>query len=264
MSQFLPDGYESLKTDKAYWKMSQMKAGDNRLRIVMQPIAGWLDWKDAKPYRFKPENKPARPFDANKPLKAFWSCYVWDYARESLFILEITQASILKSLTKIANDEDWGDFLQYDIKIGKEGSGKETRYVLTPLPHKPLSEKIKEALKKAPVRLDALYEGGDPWTDLIPSEEAWIKAVPKVDEVIKSSNNAPLGTGIDDLKNLLEAEDLQTEFLEAYINELAEKKNQLPIQIVGAALMPQLFSKFKAAYSRDLAKRAEQLQTVSA
>jgi hypothetical protein len=120
MSKFLPAGYEALKTEKAYLKMKDLKETGSRLRIVMQPIAGWLDWKDSKPFRFRPDEKPSKPFIAEKPIKPFWDLYVWDYDREKLFVLEITQMSILKSLTKIATDEDWGDFLQYDIKISRE------------------------------------------------------------------------------------------------------------------------------------------------
>lgn len=164
---FLPDGFEKLKTQKSYWKMTEMKEGDNKFRIVQKPIAGWIDWKDKKPLRFKPDQKPLKAAETDKPIKPFWTCYVWDYAREALFVLEITQNSILKALTNYAADEDWGDFTKYDFKLKKEGSGKETKYSLTPLPHKELTSKIKESMKIFPVRLEALYEGGDPWTDLV-------------------------------------------------------------------------------------------------
>jgi hypothetical protein len=164
--EFLPSEFESLKIEKPYWKMSQMKEGENRFRIVMRPIAGWMDWKDNKPMRFRPSNKPSAPVDASKPIKPFWALHVWDYAREALFILEITQNSIIKTLTALGHDEDWGDFLKYDLKVKKEGAGKDTRYTITPLPHKPLSERVLKAIAACPVRLEALYEGGDPWTDL--------------------------------------------------------------------------------------------------
>ena len=164
--EFLPPEFESLKIEKPYWKMSQMKEGENRFRIVMRPIAGWIDWRDGKPLRFRPSNKPSVAVDASKPIKPFWSLYVWDYAREALFILEITQNSIIKTLTALGHDEDWGDFLKYDLKLKKEGTGKETKYIITPMPHKPLSERVLKAISSCPVRLEALYEGGDPWTDL--------------------------------------------------------------------------------------------------
>lgn len=253
MKQFLPNGYESLKIEKSYWKVSQMKATGSRLRIVMKPIAGWLDWKDAKPYRFKPDQKPSSPFDASKPIKPFWSCYVWDYDREALFVLEFTQMSIIKSLTKIATDEDWGDFLEYDIKIAKEGNGKETRYIVTPLPHKPLSEKIVEALKRSPVRLEALYEGKDPWTDLKPSEVDISTGEVINHSSILSKEDSPQTIGA--LVKLLGDEGISTDYLESYLEDLSDKKKQTVDHIIESALLPQLFPKFKAAYAKDIARR---------
>jgi hypothetical protein len=169
---FLPEGHEHMKTEKKYWKLSQMKEGENRLRVVQRPIAGWIDWHENKPVRYRPDQRPRQPFDPEKPIKAFWNLYVWDYERKDLFILEVNQGSVIKGLTAIATDEDWGDMTQFDIKIKKEGSGKETRYSIQPIPHKPMSDEIKAALKASPVRLEALYEGGDPWRDLEPVHEA--------------------------------------------------------------------------------------------
>jgi hypothetical protein len=162
---YLPEGFEELTSNKAYWKMKDMKDGENRLRIVQRPIGGWLEWKDKKPYRYRPNQKPEKPLDPSQPIRAFWTCYVWDYAREALFILEITQNSIMKSLMQYAKDEEWGDFTKYDIKIIKEGAGKETKYHVSPVPHKPMSEKILKALNESPVNLEALFSGGDPWSD---------------------------------------------------------------------------------------------------
>lgn len=161
--KYLPEGYENLKTESNYLKMSQMQEGENRLRIVQRPIAGWIDWKDNKPYRYRPDKKPSSSFDLEKPIRPFWACHVWDYEREGLFVLEITQSSILKALTQYGQDEEWGDFTDYDIKIIKEGNGKETRYHVLPTPPQPLAESIQEIIRNSPVNLEALYSGGDPW-----------------------------------------------------------------------------------------------------
>jgi hypothetical protein len=246
MNTFLPKGYESLKTEKSYWKMSQMKEGDNRLRIVIQPIAGWIDWQDKKPVRYQPEKKPAKSFNSEKPAKAFWSCYVWDYAREALFILEITQMSILKALTLLGKDENWGDFTKYDVKINKEGSGKDTRYSLTPLPHKSFGPKIEEALKRSPVRLEALYDGGDPWTDLIELIMDEGTGEVKASESI----NSPLET----LREHLVIDDIDPSYLNAYIEDLKVKKDLPAEKVIESALMPQLLEKFKSTYAKFLVK----------
>lgn len=160
---FLPLGFEELETKKAYTRLSQFRDGENRIRIVMRPIAGWLDWNGNKPVRTRPNEKPKASVNPDKPLKAFWTMYIWDYQLEKLFVLEITQGGVLKALTTLAKDQDWGDLTGYDLKIKKEGSGKDTRYTVTPLPHKDLAPNVLESLKASPVYLEALYEGKDPW-----------------------------------------------------------------------------------------------------
>lgn len=168
---FMPEGFEMLKTEKKYWKLSQFKEGDTKFRIVCRPIAGWVDWKENKPLRYRPSEKPQFSVDPEKPMKAFWALYVWDYERKDLFILEVTQGSVIKSLQAYATDSDWGDFTGYDFKVKKEGSGKDTRYNLTALPHKEMAPETVQMLSRSPIRLEALYEGKDPWTDLIAGAE---------------------------------------------------------------------------------------------
>lgn len=160
---FLPSGYEKLKTDKKYWKPSQFKDGETKFRIMQTPICGWIDWLENKPYRYKSDQKPKTSFDPTKPIRAFWACYVWDYEREDLYILDIQQGGIIKCLVGLATDQEWGDFRNYDIKVKKEGSGKDTKYSVNPIPPKPVNKNAQEAISKAPVRLEALYEGLDPW-----------------------------------------------------------------------------------------------------
>jgi hypothetical protein len=236
---FLPEGYENLKSTKNYWKLSQMKEGDNRLRIVGRPIAGWIEWKDNKPLRYKPSDKPKKPVDPLKPLRPFWDCYVWDYDREDLFILEITQSGILKALSNIAEDEDWGDFTQYDIKIKKEGNGMETRYSLTPLPHKPISEQIVDALASSPVRLEALYESGDPW-DLSES-----KSEPKK-EVVTEANLSPRET----LEAFLIDEGLDPVYMEQYFDHYSTK-NKMDVEfLIQSSLDPKNRKLFVTSYKK--------------
>jgi hypothetical protein len=234
---YLPDGDEELKVDRLYWKMSQMKEGDNKFRIVMRPIAGWIDWKDNKPLRFLPADKPAKSQDPEKPMKPFWACYVWDYTREGLYILEITQNSILKTLRSLTKDDDWGDFTQYDLKLKKEGANKETKYTLTPLPHKPLSDKIKEALKKYPVRLEELYEGGDPWNPDLNRETGEILL-----EVGKVQN--PLEV----LKEKLEMEKIATDKLEGFLENRAQQGEKPIATVISSALNERVYPRFKQMY----------------
>lgn len=165
----LPLGFDKLKTEKPYINLGKLAEGEHRFRIVARPIAGWIDWQDRKPLRFRPDDKPKAPIDPTKPVKPFWAVHVWDYAKEGLYVMEITQNSIRRSLEMLAMNEDWGDLTSFDFKIKKEGAGIDTNYSVIPIPPKPLAQVIKDSLTTAPVRLEALYEGLDPWTDLEPT-----------------------------------------------------------------------------------------------
>ena len=186
MNAFLPEGFEELRSPQSYWKMKELYSGDNRLRILLRPVCGWIDWEEIegknRPHRFKAEQKPDTSFNVKKPIKPFWTFYVWDYRREGLFILEIIQISILKTLTNLGHSKDWGDFREYDIQIHKSGSGQETKYQVLPCPKKPIEEKIIKALKESPVNLQILFKGGDPWNDF---QEGGAAAQPEFAEEIK-------------------------------------------------------------------------------
>jgi hypothetical protein len=169
-NKFLPDGFEKLRTEKPYINLGKLAEGEHRFRIVGRPIAGWLDWRDKKPYRFRPDKKPATSFDPKVPVKAFWAVHVWDYAKDGLFVMEITQNSIRRSLEMLAMNEDWGDLTTFDFKLKKEGSGIDTNYSVIPIPPKPLDAKIKKAVETTKIRLEALYDGLDPWGDIEPKQ----------------------------------------------------------------------------------------------
>ena len=258
MSTFLPAGYEHLKTERKYWKMSEMKEGDNKLRIVMAPVAGWIDWVDNKPVRYRPENKPSSPFNIEKPIKGFWACYVWDYSREDLFILEISQASVIKAIVALANDSDWGDFTGYDLKINKTGSLMKTRYTVTALPHKPLPKNASDALKSTPVRLEALYEGGDPWNDLEGSDDFLeVSYNQKATSVFVKVEDADIfGNPVDELKERLTMENISTHSLTSYLDGLSKVTKRSTIELAENALQPERFTKFKDAYSNHIQERS--------
>lgn len=245
----LPSGFESLRTEKSYWKMSELKEGENRIRIVQRPIAGWVDWQDKKPYRYQPHEKPSKPFNADMPIKPFWCCYVWDYAREALFILEITQNSVIKALTALGVDPDWGDFIGYDIKLSKQGTGKDTKYLVTSAPHKPMPDNIAKALADKPANLDALYFGGDPWSDL--STMAKVEALHTAEQKTGNVGYVQPKT----LEEHLKADGISTDKLADFLKRTAEKKGKTVEEVVASALHPSILPAFKASYIKDLEKQ---------
>jgi hypothetical protein len=171
----------------------KLQQGENRIRIVQAPIAGWIDWDNKTPLRFDPDNKPRSPINPSKPIKGFWALYVWDYAQGDLFILELTQATLITGLEQLGEDSDFGDFSNYDIKIFKEGSDKLTKYKIMGCPPRPMNPEIAQALKSKPARLEALYCGQDPWTDLIPSVSALTQGIASNEEFKPFPKKRPEG-----------------------------------------------------------------------
>lgn len=160
---FLPNSYEAPRTAGSYMKIQD---GENKIRILSAPVMGWEDWTtDKKPVRFTMDNKPSKSIDPKRPVKHFWAFIVWNYAEERIQIMQVTQATIRTTLATLCKDSDWGDPFFYDIKISKSGEGKDTEYTVTPLPHKPLSDHIKEAFLEKRCNLDALFEGADPFAE---------------------------------------------------------------------------------------------------
>lgn len=160
MDDFLPQGYEPPASGGNYMKFEK---GENRFRILSRPIIGWEDWEDKKPVRFRMDAKPEKPIDPKKPIKHFWAMAVWNYKTSRVQVLEITQSSIQKAVKALADDADWGNPLEYDIKVVRTGDGMDTEYQTNPVPHKPLTDEIKEQVAQVKVNLEALYDGGDPF-----------------------------------------------------------------------------------------------------
>lgn len=158
---FLPTGYQAPKAVGGYMKLQE---GENKIRILSQPIIGWEDWTlDKKPVRYRMENKPLKSIDPKKPVKHFWSFIVWNYNEEQIQILHLTQATVRNSIEALCNDNDWGQPFHYDLKIVKKGEGTDTEYMVNPLPHKDVSSAIKQAYQDKPCYLEALFDNQDPF-----------------------------------------------------------------------------------------------------
>jgi hypothetical protein len=158
---FLPENYEAPKTNSNYMKFEK---GENRFRILSRPIIGWEDWTDdKKPVRFLPNQKPDKPINANRPIKFFWAMVVFNWFKNDIQILQITQRSIQDSIEKLAKDSDWGNPFFYDIKVSRSGDGMETEYTVNPAPKKDLPIEVYALFKAKPIYLPALYQGADPF-----------------------------------------------------------------------------------------------------
>lgn len=258
LRKFMANIFDGLITEKKYMKL---KEGDNKFRILKEPITGWIDWKDKKPYRYRRNNRPSLPFDDTKPIKPFLACYVWDYGMNDLFILELTQATVLKSLKSLLEAEEWGPLTDYDIKVKKSGTGPLTKYLVEPVPPKPLAAHIKKAMETRPVNLEALYDGSDPWA--LGALESTIS--PPVDsedpfEVIDDPgankgpfDMIPLMTPYEELREHLQVEGIETDRLEEWIKARAQTKNETAEAVIKACLAREILPKFKRAFAKYIA-----------
>lgn len=158
---FLPENYEAPKSaSNGYLKLQD---GENRIRILSAPILGWEDWMEKKPIRYRMENKPNKSIDSKKPFKHFWAFIVFNYMTEQVQIMQVTQATIRRSLEALCKDADWGAPYGYDIKITKSGEGVDTEYTINPVPHKPIDAYIIKCFEERPINLQAMYDSEDPF-----------------------------------------------------------------------------------------------------
>lgn len=173
MSEFLPEGYEAPQGGSAYTKIQD---GENKIRILSKPVLGWLGWENKVAHRFRMNQKPEKKFD--QPLKHFWAFLVWNYNENAIQIMEITQATIQRSIADLSKNEDWGPPFEYDIKIFRKGKDLSTEYSVMPSPKKPITDEIKKAGLDRPAYLEALFDGGDPWTVTTKQTELYYTDLP--------------------------------------------------------------------------------------
>jgi hypothetical protein len=157
---FLPENYEAPKAIGGYLKLQD---GETKVRILSHPIIGWEDWIDKKPIRYPFDQKPENAHDATRPLKHFWAMIVWNYGEQRIQIMQVTQATIIREIEALYNDTDWGVPFCYDIKIRKTGKDMLTKYAVTAVPHKAITQEIKAAYEAKPIDLESLFHGEDPF-----------------------------------------------------------------------------------------------------
>jgi hypothetical protein len=172
---FKPKGHEKY-TSSDYMKL---EVGQNKIRILAEPINGYLWWEDAKgnvvprgqlggegakPVRAKAERQFT--YEEIPAMKMFAAMPVWNYQLGKVQILEVTQSKILSALDALVDSKSWGKITAYPIVITKEKTGPEAmnvEYSVMPEPKEPLTIEIANAYKSRPINLEALYEGKDPF-----------------------------------------------------------------------------------------------------
>lgn len=174
------DNYEVPVKPGNYMKL---KDGENRIRILGTFSEGtaikgyeyWVTGKDGGrvPVRKKMDEQivTSELEEGEDKVKHFWSMPVFNYSEEVVQILEITQITIIKAITALAKDSDWGSPTGYDIVINKSGKEMLTKYEVIPKPAKPLDNAILKAYEDKNINIQALFDGKDPFSQIEEEEE---------------------------------------------------------------------------------------------
>jgi hypothetical protein len=162
--KFLPDGYE-LPAGNSFMKFV---AGKNKFRILSSLVTGYEYWKTGEDGKDRPVRSKEAPVDTSDGKKNeksgkvdvnhFWAVVVYDYATESIRLLEITQKGIQKYILELVNNPDWGAPQGYDIVVTKEGEGLLTKYSTSASPHKAMSPDIIAEYEKSGITAESLFE----------------------------------------------------------------------------------------------------------
>ncbi len=151
-------------------KYVRLQDGENRLRLLgggddgllIFGKEGWTGGDDSKQVHRWDLKAQAPKLDFNDDPKVFMAVPVWNYQVEAIQIWNITQATIRAKIRELANDPEWGDPRNYDIKVKKEGEQMLTKYEVTPCKEKELTDEVKQKLASTTIDTKALFDGGDP------------------------------------------------------------------------------------------------------
>lgn len=140
--------------------------GQNKFRILSAPVQGWEYWtNDNKPIRSHEYPKVMQP-DARKDApKFFWAFVVWNMASKAVEILEITQRTIIEPIQELVMSEEWGNPTGYSLTVTRKGEGLNTEYSVVPSPAQVTPSDVLDAFKAKPIRLEALFDGSNPFEE---------------------------------------------------------------------------------------------------
>lgn len=165
------DVAKDAKSEDRYANPSKFPEGkEQRFRVFGVGLTGYEGWIVNEGGKKKPIRWAVKPEDDQLPanmardektgaiqeIKRFLCALVWDYGKDAFAILNVTQKSIMKDMMGLMADElDFGDIRNYDIKITKTGSGVDSRYSTTGA-----------QIREAPAAAIAAYEDPEFFCDL--------------------------------------------------------------------------------------------------
>ena len=161
----------------------RFESGKNRVRFIGNPVSGFVFFgkveredgtETTKPYRRRESegefsleemiNRNARmkKDDEMEGQKYFVMGLVYNYQKQKLQVLEVTQKSILKALKSYVDSEEYGHPSGYDLTIEKSGEGLNTEYTVVVSPPKPLSAEVENLVGETSCDLQKVFAGEYP------------------------------------------------------------------------------------------------------
>lgn len=161
----------------------RFESGKNRIRFIGNPVSGFIFFgkvkrddgtETVKPYRrresegeFSLEEMINHDVRMKKDgeiegQKYFVMGLVYNYQKEKLQVLEVTQKSVLKALKSYVDSEEYGHPSGYDLTVEKSGEGLNTEYAVVVSPPKPLSPEIENLVSETSCDLQKIFEGEYP------------------------------------------------------------------------------------------------------
>ena len=177
---FFDRGHEIPEKRNQFMKL---ESGKNRVRFIGNPISGFVFFgkikrddgsETVKPYRrresegeFSLEEMINHDVRMKKDgeiegQKYFVMGLIYNYQKEKLQVLEVTQKSILKALKSYVDSEEYGHPSGYDLTIEKSGEGLNTEYTVVVSPPKPLSTEIEDLVGEISCDLQKVFAGEYP------------------------------------------------------------------------------------------------------
>ena len=174
MTDFLPKDYEMPETERHYMELAE---GENTLRILSPAIVGYEWWVEPgedgrKPVRVRTASEVPETVknatDNRQKARHFWAFTVYNYHTHTIQVLELKQQTVMRAIEALVRNPKWGNPQRFDLTIEKVKTGTrdfDVEYNVIPEPPSKLEEGIVELAKHVPVRLEALYDGEDPFAE---------------------------------------------------------------------------------------------------
>lgn len=157
MTRELDWGNVSAGGNKEQAKFIKLQSGDNRVRVVGKPVMVDIHWErglDGSTKKVVCPGAGCPVCKAGHTPQSRYQVLVIDRVDGEVKVME-GGPRVFGAIRDYAMDPDYGDPKNYDLKIKKEGTGRETKYTVMASPKQtPLTAQEAEAVNAATSLLD--------------------------------------------------------------------------------------------------------------